>query len=106
MRRQAMGGTRYCVGVSRRRRNDSRGQVAAQEAHLSGVIESLLDGDGGENRARTYLARDFPWLFEGEWELERWAFGAPGPCRPRVGPIRSAAPRSRSRRSHGYCFQG
>src|SRR6266540_3684049 len=37
MRRQAMGGTRYCVGVSRRRRNDSRGQVAAQEAHLSGA---------------------------------------------------------------------
>jgi glycosyltransferase involved in cell wall biosynthesis len=36
------------------------------------AIDSLVDSDGGEHRAISGLAKDFPWLFEEEWEIERW----------------------------------
>jgi glycosyltransferase involved in cell wall biosynthesis len=53
------------------------------------LLDSLLDADGGEGRARYRLARDFPWLFEEGWEIERWGLrrgrtgssGAPGSLR-------------------------
>jgi glycosyltransferase involved in cell wall biosynthesis len=36
------------------------------------LINSLLDPDGGEHRARSGLAKDYPWLVEEGWEIERW----------------------------------
>jgi glycosyltransferase involved in cell wall biosynthesis len=36
------------------------------------LFNSLLEWDGGESRARGFLLRDFPWVFEEGWELERW----------------------------------
>jgi glycosyltransferase involved in cell wall biosynthesis len=35
-------------------------------------VNSLLDADGGEHRAISALAKDFPWLFDEGWEIERW----------------------------------
>jgi glycosyltransferase involved in cell wall biosynthesis len=36
------------------------------------MIDSLRDPDGGEHRAISGLTRDFPWLVEDGWEIERW----------------------------------
>jgi glycosyltransferase involved in cell wall biosynthesis len=36
------------------------------------ATDSLTDGDGGEHRAVSGLAKDFPWLTEEGWEVERW----------------------------------
>jgi glycosyltransferase involved in cell wall biosynthesis len=36
------------------------------------LIDSLMDLDGGESRARSYLSRDFPWVHQDGWEIERW----------------------------------
>jgi hypothetical protein len=36
------------------------------------MIDSLRDPDGGEHRAVSGLTRDFPWLIEDGWEIERW----------------------------------
>ncbi|HYT79656.1 MAG TPA: glycosyltransferase family 4 protein [Actinomycetota bacterium] len=36
------------------------------------MIDSLLDPDGGEHRAVSGLTRDFPWLLDDGWEVERW----------------------------------
>ena len=54
------------------------------------LIDSLMDPDGGESRARSYLARDFPWVFEEGWEIERWGLrrSKPGPRETRVSSLR------------------
>jgi glycosyltransferase involved in cell wall biosynthesis len=36
------------------------------------LLDSLLDVDGGEGRARYRLSRDFRWVFEEGWQIERW----------------------------------
>jgi glycosyltransferase involved in cell wall biosynthesis len=36
------------------------------------LLDSLLDTDAGEGRARYRLGRDFPWLPGEGWEVERW----------------------------------
>jgi len=36
------------------------------------LLDSLLDTDAGEGRARYRLGRDFPWLPREGWEVERW----------------------------------
>jgi glycosyltransferase involved in cell wall biosynthesis len=36
------------------------------------LLDSLIDGDAGESRARYRLARDFPWLLAEGWDIERW----------------------------------
>lgn len=36
------------------------------------LLDSVVDADGGQGRARYRLARDFPWLFQEGWEIERW----------------------------------
>ncbi len=43
------------------------------------LLDSLLDWDGGEGRARYRLGRDFPWVFEESWGIERWGLRRPGP---------------------------
>ena len=36
------------------------------------LLDSLLDADGGEGRVNYRLGRDFPWLYEEGWHMERW----------------------------------
>ncbi|MBW3578440.1 MAG: glycosyltransferase family 1 protein [Actinobacteria bacterium] len=36
------------------------------------LLDPLLDADGGAARVRYRLRRDFPWVVEDGWKLERW----------------------------------
>lgn len=54
------------------------------------LLDSLLDGDGGKSRAGYRLARDFPWVFEERWEVERWGLRRrrPGPSSSELSSLR------------------
>jgi glycosyltransferase involved in cell wall biosynthesis len=49
------------------------------------LIDSLLDADGGWGRAAFRLNRDFPWLFQEGWEIERWGLRRRTPGRSHRG---------------------
>ena len=71
-----------------------RSEMAANELPRKVIylelIDSLMDRDGGESRARFYLAWDFPWLFADGWAIERWGLrrSKPGPSQSEVGAVR------------------
>src|SRR2546422_11524795 len=41
------------------------------------LLASILDPDGAEAGPRFRLLRDFPWLYEQGWEIERWGLRRP-----------------------------
>lgn len=49
----------------------SRRELPRRIVYLE-LTDSLIDSDAGEHRAQSGLARDFPWLVDEEWEIERW----------------------------------
>jgi glycosyltransferase involved in cell wall biosynthesis len=36
------------------------------------LLDSLFDRDGGSSRVHDRVGRDFPWMIDQEWEMERW----------------------------------
>src|SRR5437867_2513290 len=42
------------------------------------LLASILQADGGEGGSRFRLIRDFPWLHEQGWQIERWGLRRPG----------------------------
>jgi glycosyltransferase involved in cell wall biosynthesis len=36
------------------------------------LLDSVFDWDGGSSRARDRTGRDFPWMLDEGWEVERW----------------------------------
>lgn len=50
------------------------------------LLDSMFDGDGGSGRARSRIRREFPWVDDEEWEIERWGLQNPRRQAPKPDP--------------------
>lgn len=46
------------------------------------LLDSVFDLDGGSSRARGRIGRDFPWMLDEGWEMERWGLRNPHRATP------------------------
>lgn len=59
-----------------------RNKALAKKIIYLELLDSLFDSDGGSSRARGRIRRDFPWILDEGWEMERWGLRNPHRATP------------------------
>jgi glycosyltransferase involved in cell wall biosynthesis len=82
------------VGSIKNRRRGTTNRLPRRIVYLE-LLDSLFDRDGGSSRVLARIGRDFPWVMDEVWEIERWGLR---------NTRRESAPAHQSVRLRGFAF--